>query len=76
MQNIQMTLDEELLADVDHAVEELNTSRSAFIRDALRTALASLREKAMEARHRAGYQKQPVEPGEFDGWDDEQTWLD
>ncbi len=27
-----------------------------------------------EGSHRAGYARKPVEPGEFDAWDDEQVW--
>jgi metal-responsive CopG/Arc/MetJ family transcriptional regulator len=36
MRTIQMTLDDELVESVDKLVKELNTSRSAFTRDALR----------------------------------------
>ena len=76
MQTVQMTLDEQLLEEVDQTVEQLGTSRSAFTRDALRKALLAIREKELEAQHRAGYEKHPVEPGEFDGWEDEQAWID
>lgn len=76
MQTVQMTLDEQLLAEVDTAVKQMGTSRSAFTREALRTALAAIKEKALEARHRAGYARNPVEPDEFDGWEHEQVWID
>ena len=36
MKTVQMTLDEDLLKSVDQAVKKLQTSRSAFTRDALR----------------------------------------
>jgi len=69
-----MTLDEDLLARVDRAVERLGTTRSAFAREALRLALSRIREKELEAQHRHGYLRLPVEPGEFDDWEDEQDW--
>jgi metal-responsive CopG/Arc/MetJ family transcriptional regulator len=57
MKTVQMTLDEELVAEVDRAVERLGTTRSAFARQALRQAL--------EQQHRQGYARQPVKQGEF-----------
>ena len=76
MQTVQMTLDEDLVAEVDAAVTELGTSRSAFARDALRQALADLRELELEKRHREGYRRRPVQPGEISDWEDEQVWID
>lgn len=74
MRTVQMTLEEDLLTEVDEAVERLDTSRSAFTRQALQQSLARLKEKELEARHRAGYERHPVEPGEFSDWHDEQVW--
>lgn len=34
------------------------------------------RGKELEARHRAGYERVPVTPGELDAWQDEQVWPD
>lgn len=76
MKTVQMTLDEELVEEVDRAVETLGTTRSAFARDALRAALADLEERELERRHRAGYERYPVQPGEFSDWEDEQVWGD
>ena len=36
---VQMTIDDMLLAQVDRAVSEIGTNRSAFMRDALELAL-------------------------------------
>lgn len=71
-----MTLDEELLAAVDQAAQRAGTSRSAFTREALVQSLARLQEAELEVRHRAGYQRHPVEPGEVSDWQDEQVWPD
>ncbi|MCI0397640.1 MAG: ribbon-helix-helix domain-containing protein [Chloroflexi bacterium] len=39
MKTIQVTIDESLLAKVDQVSQDLNTTRSAFIREALKLAL-------------------------------------
>jgi metal-responsive CopG/Arc/MetJ family transcriptional regulator len=74
MKTIQMTIDEGLLNEVDQAIEALHTSRSAFIRDALAQALRRYKISELEQCQAAGYTAHPVEPGEFDVWQDEQMW--
>jgi metal-responsive CopG/Arc/MetJ family transcriptional regulator len=74
MRTVQMTLEEDLVRAVDTAARKLGTSRSAFARKALREALAREREKALEARHRAGYGRKPVRGGEFGAWESQQVW--
>lgn len=76
MKTVQMTLDEALVDQVDQAAETMGTTRSAFTRDALRAALSDLRRKDLERRHREGYLKKPVQPGEFGDWENEQVWPD
>jgi metal-responsive CopG/Arc/MetJ family transcriptional regulator len=71
---IQMTIDENLLAQVDLAVQGLKTNRSAFMREALLWALRRLRLQQLEAQQERGYTQHPVQPGEFDGWESEQAW--
>ena len=75
MKTIQMTIDEPLLAEVDQMTHTLNTTRSAFIREALELALQRHTIAEMERKHAEGYARQPVGPGEFDVWEDEQTWV-
>ena len=74
MKTIQMTIDEELLQEVDTAVDNLGTSRSAFMREALQQALRQMRIANLERQHVAGYEQYPVKPGEFDIWQEEQVW--
>jgi metal-responsive CopG/Arc/MetJ family transcriptional regulator len=74
MKTIQMTIDEPLLTEIDRIVELLNTTRSAFIREALQLALRQHRIIELEQRHAQGYARHPVQPGEFDVWHDEQSW--
>ena len=72
MKTIQMTIDESMLAEVDHAVENLNITRSAFIREALQLALWRYTIQEMEEKHAEGYARYPLEPDEFDVWEAEQ----
>lgn len=74
MKTVQMTLDEELVEQVDRAARKTGTTRSGFTRAALRAALARVRELELERRQRAGYKKRPVRRGEFDRWEAQQVW--
>lgn len=76
MKTIQMTIDEPLLSEVDRAIQNLNTTRSAFIREALQLALWQHSIAELERKHAEGYARHPVEPGEFDVWEQEQAWSE
>jgi metal-responsive CopG/Arc/MetJ family transcriptional regulator len=76
MKTVQMTLDEDLVAAVDKAAKRLGTTRSALTREALRAALARMRTRELERKHRDGYARKPVKKGEFDVWESEQVWAD
>jgi len=76
MRTVQMTLDENLVAAVDKAAKRLRTTRSAFARDALRSAIARLHIKELERKHREGYARKPVRRGEFSDWASEQVWVE
>jgi metal-responsive CopG/Arc/MetJ family transcriptional regulator len=51
---------------LDIVVKELNTTRSAFTREALREAVKRYNIRRMEEKHRRGYAMYPVKKGEFD----------
>lgn len=74
MKTVQMTLEENLLAEVDKPAKKMGTTRSAFARQALRAALSQLKAEEKENRHREGYARKPVRQGEFSGWEGEQVW--
>ena len=74
MKTIQMTIDDELLAEVDFLTASLQTTRSAFIRSALQLALRHHAMLEKEQQHAKGYAQHPVAPGEFDVWETEQSW--
>ena len=76
MKTVQMTLDENLVKAVDSAVKKLGTTRSAFTREALRSALKEVRVRDLESKQRQGYKRKPVKRGEFSDWESEQIWGD
>jgi metal-responsive CopG/Arc/MetJ family transcriptional regulator len=70
LKTVQMTIEDNLLEDVDQLIDELGTTRSAFIRSALQAALKKHRKKLLERKHAEGYKqldtKQPDDQG--DDW--------
>jgi metal-responsive CopG/Arc/MetJ family transcriptional regulator len=74
MQTIELTIDEALLAQIDRVTRELSLTRAAFIRQALEEALRRQTIFAKERRHALGYERNPVEPGEFDELESQQVW--
>jgi metal-responsive CopG/Arc/MetJ family transcriptional regulator len=71
-----MTLDDDLVADIDDISKILNVSRSAFSRDALREAVRRYQKEVLEAKHRQAYQRYPAAKEEFGVWEKEQSWGD
>ena len=76
MRTIQMTLDDDLVKKVDKIAKELQTTRSAFTRDALREAVQQYNTRRLELMHRKGYEIHPVNKEEFSVWEKEQNWGD
>ncbi|OGP54129.1 MAG: CopG family transcriptional regulator [Deltaproteobacteria bacterium RBG_13_52_11b] len=76
MKTVQMTLDENLIANVDRVAKKLGTTRSGFTRQALRSALEKVRVNELERKHSEGYKRKPVKRGEFDDWETEQVWAE
>jgi len=76
VKTVQMTLEPELVAQVDRVARRLGLTRSAFTRRALQAAIDRLRVQELERRHREGYRRKPVRRGELDAWTREQSWPD
>lgn len=76
MKTIQMTLDEQLINDVDKVIKKIGTTRSAFTRIALKHELENIKIKELESKQIEGYRKKPVKNKEFDIWEKEQIWID
>lgn len=76
MKTIQVRIDESLLEVLDKTVEELQTTRSAFLQEALKQAVSVYLIRRREEQDEAGYQAIPPEPDAADEWSDEQSWED
>jgi metal-responsive CopG/Arc/MetJ family transcriptional regulator len=76
MKTIQMTLDEKLVKLVDIAVKKLGTTRSAFTRHALYSAIDEMKTLEMEKKQIDGYIKHAKTKDEFSVWESEQKWND
>lgn len=76
MRTIQMTLDDELVANVDQVVKKLKTTRSAFARKALKSAIKQVNINLLEQKHKKGYGHHPADKTEFSLWESEQEWGD
>jgi metal-responsive CopG/Arc/MetJ family transcriptional regulator len=74
MKAIQITIEEELLQKVDQATQLQRIARSQFIRRALEDALRKLAIEELEQSQLEGYKRFPVNNGEFDIWEAEQSW--
>ena len=61
---------------VDQIVKAIETSRSAFTRNALRLALKQYQALELEKKHRKGYEKHPANSEDFEVWENEQVWND
>lgn len=76
MRTVQMTLEDELVWEVDAVARQLRTTRSAFTRQALREALARHNTELLERKHRQGYERHPVAHREFSVWKDEHVGVE
>lgn len=76
MKKIEIWLDDTLAEDLDRVAERLGSTRCEFVRQALQDRLSRLRVEEQERRHREGYERHPVRPGEFDLGEDERLWSD
>ena len=66
----RITLDEDLISDIDRAASHLKMTRAVFVRQALVNALT----RHSEADHRRGYETAPEGQNEFSIWASEQVW--
>ncbi|MGB7923956.1 MAG: hypothetical protein WCF57_11985 [Pyrinomonadaceae bacterium] len=74
MKEIELPIEESLLAEIDEVTRALSMTRADFVRTALERALRQREIIALERQHEQGYAQHPVTPGEFDEWEAEQFW--
>ena len=76
MKTIQITIDEELLDRLDEVVKATETTRSALTRKLFEAEIRRHYILELERRDREGYEKYPVQPGEFDVSPADLAWGD
>ena len=74
MKTVQVTLDEDLVREVDNVARKLHTTISAFTRDALRNAIKNLHIMQLERKHINGYKDKPTDINDVEIWEEEQDW--
>lgn len=74
---VQIEIDEEILAEVDDAIKILKENREDVFREAFRDiARKKKREAKVAEQYRKAYSKNPIQPDEFDDWEEVQHWED
>ena len=76
MKNVQISFDEELLATIDDLASSSQLSRSAVVREALRTWIRRKQVKVFEDEWIARLKESPEEPSEDDAWLAAERWSD
>lgn len=71
---VQIASDEASLQAVDDAAGEAGVHRSAFVRQAIRSYLAELRNERLEGLDWEGYRRIPDDPQEARDWEQEAAW--
>jgi metal-responsive CopG/Arc/MetJ family transcriptional regulator len=76
MKTIQITIEDELLDQLDQFLDGQSRARSAFIRDSIAARLRAEKRKEMDRREEAGYRQYPQTEEELIapvnwGWEDE-----
>ena len=74
MKPIQLTMDEELLAQLDATEEVKRSGRSAVIRRATSEYLERARRRAIAEQYRRGYSDSASVEKDFSDWTDEGVW--
>lgn len=76
MKNVQITVDEETLRQVDRAAKPLGLKRSQIVRQALRQWLRQRAAEKFEQEWIAALRKTPDDPQRAEEWLPLQTWAD
>lgn len=74
MKAFQLTLDEQLVDQVDKTAKQLGKTRSSFTRFALKLALDKVHIQQLENKHRKGYRVNPVQKDEFLQIENDDLW--
>ncbi len=76
MKNVQISFDEGLLATVDHWAASSQLSRSAVVREALKTWIRQKEIKEFEDEWIAKLKENPRDQEEEEAWLEAESWSD
>lgn len=74
MKNVQVSIDEETLRNVDRAAEPLGLTRSEIVRQALRQWLHRQAVEGFEQAWIAALRETPDDPSRAEAWLSGETW--
>jgi metal-responsive CopG/Arc/MetJ family transcriptional regulator len=76
VKNVQISFDEDLLETVDELAASSQQSRSAIVREALKTWVRQREVKNFEEEWIARLKEKPQDPGETEAWAEAESWGD
>lgn len=76
MKNVQISFDEDLLDAVDEFAAAAQLSRSAIVREALKTWVRQREVKNFEDEWIAKLKEKPQDLGEAEAWAEAESWSD
>ena len=71
---MELQISETLFQRIEHAARLAGISTAEFIQQLLRRSLGEWTLTELEQQEIEAYIRQPVQAGEFDGWETEQAW--
>ncbi len=74
MKTIQITIEPDLLSQIDSDEECKQSGRSAFLQTAVRFYLEQKRRKSISEKYRSCYSQGLVSDSDLSNWEDEQVW--
>lgn len=74
MRTMELQINEMLFQRIEQAARLAGISTAEFIQYLLRRSLREWTTAELEQQEIEAYKRQPVQPGEFDGWESEQAW--
>ena len=74
MRNVQITMNEDLLATVDRVASSIHQSRSAVVREALKRWLKDQEVRQFEEDWIAGLKSRPQDESESEAWAEAEDW--
>jgi metal-responsive CopG/Arc/MetJ family transcriptional regulator len=76
LKNVQISFDEDLLETVDELAESSKLSRSAIVREALKTWVRQREVKTFEEEWIAKLKEKPQDLGAAEAWAKAESWSD